>query len=218
LPAEEGSKVAFQQHCEILPRRALLDAVEEMRNSHDCWTQMRPIISYRRTGPAFDSSLLNSPNVREKCTYLPRGFASIATLPDLDFVLKEDCSKRDFTPPKLPETRAIPSICPLYGVDLRRFVHIEDRKGVENAVAVSSSFFVKKSLLHAVQDKLSDGNFPTNRTISLLRIGILKSLEVFLSEITPVLGKFQSCPPRVLSLPPMLQLSKTRANEQVRVT
>ena len=214
LQAEDGSKVAFQQHCNILPRRALIDAVEEMRSSHEFWTQMRPVISYRRTGPAFDSSLLNLPNVTDKCTYLPRSFASITTLPDLDFVLKEDCGKRELMLPKLPENRDIPAICPLYGLDLRRLVQMQDWKGTESAVPMSSSFFARKSQ-HPVQDKFSDGYFPTSRTVSLLRTGIIKSLEAYIAELTPALGKFQSCPPKVLSRTPLLRLSKTRACDQV---
>ena len=214
LQAEEGSQMAFQRHCAILPRRELVDAIEEMRHSHELWTQMRPIVSYRRTGPAFDSSVLNPPNSGTQCSYLPRGFASVTTLPDLDFALKEDCPKRDFCVPKLPAAREIPALCPLYGADLRRLVLVPEVKGAENAVPVSSSFFARKAQ-SAVPDKLADGYFPTSRSASLLRLGLLKSGEDCLGEMTAVLEKFQACPPRVLSRPPVLRVSKTRANDQV---
>ena len=220
VAGEQRSKLAFLRGEILIPTRNVTEAADEINASRDFWADMRPVVTYRRTGPTFDSSVLNTPNVAsEDLRYVKRSFASITTLPSLDFLTKEDCAKLEWYPAKALETDPVPALAPLYGSDLHRIVRLPDKKGTEHSVPMTS-FFGRKATSE-VQDRFSDGNFPTTRNESLARLGFVKTIEQRLDvldtqEMQTVLVKFQACPPKVLCRSPVLHLSKTLAREQVR--
>ena len=212
LDAEKWSKTAYNRHIELLPKKDLIKAVEEMRGSYDLWSNMKPVVSYRKTGPGFDSSVLNPPNVTENCPYLPRSFVSVATLPDLDFVINSECGKNEVSVPKASCNSAVPVLCPIYGRNLTKILTLSEPQGQE--IALTPFVSRKSSNSH---DNFSDGYFPISRSDTLHRLGLIQTLDMRLDSFKSILNKFQACPPKVLSATPGFYLSKTKANDVVSV-